>query len=131
MNNLKKQSGSHGIVIVGGTEVTEARHGGGLHSHKNGFKVDLEKNNEPVLTNFIKNFTRIADRSDGSPQWQDESGNIYCVSTFSFSQCLHLFSFSLMDTGADNCFSATGPDVVGYFQFRTSENTGVSPISEE
>lgn len=97
---LKKESGSNGVVIVGGTEVTEAGHPGGVHSHINGFKVDLEKSDQ-VLNNFIKyTFKQIADRSDGSPQFKDKHGNIYCVSLdhfLPFPQHLHLACFWFLE----------------------------------
>ncbi|KAI1109708.1 hypothetical protein F5Y14DRAFT_392717 [Nemania sp. NC0429] len=49
----------------------------GLISHANGYKFDFAKNSG--LNSYVTNsFTRIADRSDGYPQWQASSGNIYC-----------------------------------------------------
>ncbi|KDQ14560.1 hypothetical protein BOTBODRAFT_345768 [Botryobasidium botryosum FD-172 SS1] len=62
------------ITVTGGTETG---HASGTYSHANGYKVDLAK--ATALNNYITNsFTRIANRSDGYPQWQAASGNIYC-----------------------------------------------------
>jgi hypothetical protein len=64
------------ILITGGTE---AGHASGTYSHANGYKFDFSKNT--ALNSYVTNtFTRIADRSDGYPQWKAASGNIYCVS---------------------------------------------------
>jgi len=52
-------------------------HASGTYSHANGYKVDLAKNS--VLNSYVQNsFTKIANRSDGYPQWQSAAGNIYC-----------------------------------------------------
>ncbi|KAF9261396.1 hypothetical protein L218DRAFT_495265 [Marasmius fiardii PR-910] len=73
---LKHASGVSSLVITGGTEVG---HASGTYSHANGYKVDVR--HQTGLDNYIHSaFTRIADRSDGFPQWEAASGNIYCVS---------------------------------------------------
>ncbi|KAI1161080.1 hypothetical protein F5B18DRAFT_464498 [Nemania serpens] len=62
------------VTITGGTETG---HAGGTYSHANGYKFDFAK--VSGLNSYVTNtFTRIADRSDGYPQWQASSGNIYC-----------------------------------------------------
>lgn len=64
------------ITITGGTETG---HASGTYSHWNGYKLDLAKNS--ALNNYItRNFKRIANRGDGSPQYKAKSGNIYAVS---------------------------------------------------
>ncbi|KAK2594374.1 hypothetical protein QQS21_007934 [Conoideocrella luteorostrata] len=71
---LKRASGCSSLIITGGTEIG---HAGGTYSHYNGYKVDLR--HQACLDNYIKNtFTKIADRSDGYPQWRAASGNLYC-----------------------------------------------------
>ncbi|TFK73841.1 hypothetical protein BDN72DRAFT_760874, partial [Pluteus cervinus] len=71
---LKQASGSSSLIITGGTETG---HASGTYSHANGYKVDVR--HATVLDNYIHSaFARIADRSDGYPQWQAASGNIYC-----------------------------------------------------
>src|SRR4051812_5093480 len=70
---LKRASGC-AINITGGTEVG---HASGTYSHWNGYKVDISHNS--CIDGYIHNaFTRIANRSDGYPQWKAASGNIYC-----------------------------------------------------
>ena len=70
---LKHASGC-AINITGGTEVG---HASGTYSHYNGYKVDISHNS--CIDGYIHNaFTRIANRSDGYPQWEAASGNIYC-----------------------------------------------------
>ncbi|GAW12092.1 hypothetical protein ANO14919_014500 [Xylariales sp. No.14919] len=62
------------LTITGGTETG---HASGTYSHANGYKFDFGKNT--ALNSYVTNtFTRIADRSDGYPQWQAASGNLYC-----------------------------------------------------
>ncbi|KAI1170656.1 hypothetical protein F4777DRAFT_104598 [Nemania sp. FL0916] len=62
------------VTITGGTETG---HASGTYSHANGYKFDFAKNSG--LNSYITNsFTKIADRSDGYPQWEAASGNIYC-----------------------------------------------------
>ncbi|PFH53675.1 hypothetical protein AMATHDRAFT_136904 [Amanita thiersii Skay4041] len=71
---FKQASGASSLVITGGTEVG---HADGTFSHANGFKVDLR--HATIIDDFIHNsFVRIADRSDGFPQWQASTGDIYC-----------------------------------------------------
>jgi len=82
---LKNASGASSLVITGGTEVG---HASGTYSHYNGYKVDVR--HTTTLDNYIHTaFTRIANRSDGYPQWQAASGNIYCVRVLHFMP--HLF----------------------------------------
>lgn len=72
---FKKAAGVSSLVITGGTEVG---HASGTFSHANGYKVDVR--HSTGIDNYVKSaFTRIADRSDGFPQWEAASGNIYCV----------------------------------------------------
>ncbi|TGJ84723.1 hypothetical protein E0Z10_g4032 [Xylaria hypoxylon] len=62
------------LTITGGTETG---HASGTYSHANGYKFDFAKGT--ALNSYVTNtFTRIADRSDGYPQWQAASGNVYC-----------------------------------------------------
>ncbi len=62
------------VNITGGTEVG---HASGTYSHWNGYKIDISK--YTCIGNYIKNhFTYIGLRSDGYPQWQAPSGNLYC-----------------------------------------------------
>lgn len=74
--SLKKQlpSGTS-VIITGGTE--NGPHSSGELSHGNGYKVDLALN--PNLNNYIENnFTKMANRSDGAPQYKNPaSGTIY------------------------------------------------------
>ncbi|KAK0213450.1 hypothetical protein DFS33DRAFT_1377941 [Desarmillaria ectypa] len=71
---LKRASVSRSLVITGGTEIG---HASGTYSHANGYKVDIR--HAPAVDNYIKkHFNQIANRSDGYPQWQAPSGNIYC-----------------------------------------------------
>jgi hypothetical protein len=70
---LKRASGC-AIHITGGTEVG---HASGTYSHYNGYKIDISHNT--CIDAYIhNNFTRIANRGDGYPQWQAGSGNLYC-----------------------------------------------------
>ncbi|BBA98430.1 hypothetical protein RVR_4601 [Actinacidiphila reveromycinica] len=70
---LKGASGC-AINITGGTEVG---HASGTYSHYNGYKVDLAHN--ACIDAYVHNsFTYIGYRSDGYPQWQAASGNLYC-----------------------------------------------------
>jgi hypothetical protein len=72
VRTLKQASGC-AINITGGTEVG---HAAGTYSHYNGYKVDIAITT--CVTNYVhNNFTRIADRGDGYPQWRAGSGNIY------------------------------------------------------
>ena len=69
------------LVITGGTETG---HASGTYSHSNGYKLDFRKDGK--LNSYITStFSRIADRSDGYPQWKSAAGNIYCVSVLPFS----------------------------------------------
>ncbi|KAG7092835.1 hypothetical protein E1B28_009150 [Marasmius oreades] len=71
---LKHASGVSSLVITGGTEVG---HASGTNSHATGHKVDVK--HQTGLDNYIHSaFTKIADRSDGFPQWRAASGNLYC-----------------------------------------------------
>ena len=73
VRTLKTASGC-AVNITGGTEVG---HASGTYSHWNGYKVDISHNS--CIDGYIHNaFTRIANRSDGYPQWKAASGNIYC-----------------------------------------------------
>jgi hypothetical protein len=63
-----KQSSGCATRITGGTETG---HASGTYSHWNGYKVDI------AITTCVTNFTRIADRGDGYPQWRSGAGNIY------------------------------------------------------
>ena len=57
------------IVITGGSEINGHTCKPGAASHCSGNKIDLRMS--PKLDQYIKdNFTRIGDRSDGSPQYQ-------------------------------------------------------------
>ncbi|MDQ2836844.1 MAG: hypothetical protein M3Y42_17720 [Actinomycetota bacterium] len=70
---LKHASGC-AINITGGTEVG---HASGTYSHYNGYKVDVAHNS--CIDNYIHSaFSKIGNRSDGYPQWEASSGNIYC-----------------------------------------------------
>jgi hypothetical protein len=70
---LKHSSGC-AINITGGTEVG---HASGTYSHYNGYKVDVAHNS--CIDAYIHNtFSKIGNRSDGYPQWEAASGNIYC-----------------------------------------------------
>lgn len=81
---LKNAAGVSSLIITGGTEVG---HAGGANSHANGFKVDVR--HQTGLDSYIKNtFTKIANRSDGFPQWQAASGNLYCVRNMSITHLL-------------------------------------------
>ncbi|MEV6025899.1 hypothetical protein [Streptomyces sp. NPDC052036] len=61
------------LNITGGTETG---HASGTYSHWNGYKLDYGKNS--CVTNYIKGtFAYIGLRSDGAPQYQSGSGNIY------------------------------------------------------
>jgi hypothetical protein len=61
------------INITGGTEVG---HASGTYSHYNGYKIDIAPTS--CIDSYITgSFTRIADRGDGSPQYQASSGNVY------------------------------------------------------
>ncbi|MFI5728632.1 hypothetical protein ACIA49_00830 [Kribbella sp. NPDC051587] len=72
VRTLKQASGC-AIRITGGTETG---HASGTYSHRNGYKVDIAITT--CVTNYVhNNFTRIADRGDGYPQWRAASGNIY------------------------------------------------------
>ncbi|MFF0270114.1 hypothetical protein [Kribbella sp. NPDC004536] len=72
VRTLKNASGC-AINITGGTETG---HASGTYSHWNGYKVDISK--YTCIGNYIhNNFTRIANRGDGYPQWQSGAGNIY------------------------------------------------------
>lgn len=67
------------VTITGGTETG---HASGTYSHWNGYKLDFRKTT--ALDSYITNtFTRIANRGDGSPQYQARSGNIYAVRSLS------------------------------------------------
>ncbi|MFC1408603.1 hypothetical protein ACEZCY_04820 [Streptacidiphilus sp. N1-12] len=69
-----KQASGCAINITGGTEVG---HASGTYSHYNGYKVDVSRNS--CIDGYIQNsFTYIGYRSDGYPQWQAASGNLYC-----------------------------------------------------
>ncbi|MFJ9135407.1 hypothetical protein ACIRRT_20275 [Streptomyces sp. NPDC102256] len=68
---LKGASGC-ALNITGGTETG---HASGTYSHWNGYKLDYGKNT--CVTNYIHNFSYIGLRSDGAPQYQSGSGNIY------------------------------------------------------
>ncbi|MET8701983.1 hypothetical protein ACFVUH_20710 [Kitasatospora sp. NPDC058032] len=69
-----KQASGCAINITGGTEVG---HASGTYSHYNGYKVDISRNS--CIDGYIQNsFTYIGNRSDGYPQWQAASGNLYC-----------------------------------------------------
>jgi hypothetical protein len=69
---LKTSSGC-AVNITGGTETG---HASGTYSHWNGYKIDISK--YTCIGNYIhNNFTRIADRADGYPQWRSGAGNIY------------------------------------------------------
>ncbi|TFK73842.1 hypothetical protein BDN72DRAFT_956181 [Pluteus cervinus] len=73
--SLRQGSGASGLVVTGGTEVGHAS--SSVYSHSNGYKADLR--HVAALDNYIKGqFTRIGDRSDGYPQWQSPSGNLFC-----------------------------------------------------
>lgn len=94
MITLKNAAGASSLVITGGTEVG---HASGTFSHANGYKgqwrmvhrylsfavyafSSVDVRHATIVDNYITNtFTRIADRSDGFPQWEAASGNIYCV----------------------------------------------------
>lgn len=42
------------------------------------FKLDISHNS--TIDSYIKrNFTKIANRGDGFPQWRSAAGNLYCV----------------------------------------------------
>ncbi|TFK44038.1 hypothetical protein BDQ12DRAFT_595072 [Crucibulum laeve] len=72
--SFKQAAGATSLVITGGTEVG---HANGTFSHGNGFKLDVR--HASVIDDFIhSNFTQIADRADGFPQWQTEIGDLYC-----------------------------------------------------
>jgi hypothetical protein len=70
---LHRSSGC-AVHITGGTETG---HASGTYSHWNGYKIDIT--HYTCIDGYIhNNFTRIANRGDGYPQWQAASGNLYC-----------------------------------------------------
>jgi hypothetical protein len=72
VRTLRRASGC-AIRITGGTETG---HASGTYSHWNGYKVDVAITT--CITNYVhNNFTRIANRGDGYPQWRSGAGNIY------------------------------------------------------
>jgi hypothetical protein len=72
VRTLKTSSGC-AINLTGGTETG---HASGTYSHWNGYKVDFSK--YTCVGNYIRgNFSRIANRPDGTPQWRSAAGNIY------------------------------------------------------
>lgn len=63
------------VTITGGTETGHSNNG--LHTHWNGFKVDLAKSD--CVNRYIKShYKYIGLRGDGYPQWRSPSGNVYC-----------------------------------------------------
>ncbi|KAF8922020.1 hypothetical protein CPB85DRAFT_1247149 [Mucidula mucida] len=73
---LKNAAGASSLVITGGTEVGHARE---RSLTPTGTRVSVDVRHATIVDNYITNtFTRIADRSDGFPQWEAASGNIYC-----------------------------------------------------
>jgi hypothetical protein len=69
---LKSASGCS-LTITGGTETG---HASGTYSHWNGYKLDYSLTT--CVSNYVTSkFTYIGLRSDGAPQYQSGSGNIY------------------------------------------------------
>lgn len=76
---LRNASGC-AINVTGGTEVGHATTGTSpapsYATHGNGYKIDTSLTT--CIQNYVNaNFTRIANRSNGDPQWQSAAGNIY------------------------------------------------------
>lgn len=73
--SLKGGAGASTLTITGGTEVGHS--GSGTYTHANGYKIDVR--HDTAVDNYIKGqFTKIANRGDGYPQWQSPSGNLFC-----------------------------------------------------
>ena len=76
---LRNASGC-AINVTGGTETGHATTGTApapsYATHWNGYKIDTSLST--CIQNYVNaNFTRIANRSNGDPQWQSAAGNIY------------------------------------------------------
>jgi hypothetical protein len=77
---LRNASGC-AINVTGGTEIGHATTGTSpapsYATHGNGYKIDTSFGSG-CIENYIRaNFTQIASRSNGDPQWQSAAGNIY------------------------------------------------------
>jgi len=57
------------------------QNGKDIHTHYDGYKLDLKVTGRPDLEKYIKEkFEKIEDRSPGNPQWKNSPGNdIYCL----------------------------------------------------
>lgn len=62
------------VVITGGTEIG---HASGTYSHRNGYKVDMSKQ-DGCLDRYIPNhFKKAGARKDGTKLYKSPAGNVY------------------------------------------------------
>ena len=72
--NLKNSCGCDITV----TSATGGTHNPGEYSHGNGWKIDLRLTES--LTNYItRNYTKLANRSDGAQMYRAPNGNLYAL----------------------------------------------------